>query len=96
MTQNVSAIQINNYGDSSVLKYTSISLPPPASNEVQIRHHYSGVNFADIYFRKGLYKLPSLPGILGLEGVGTIEAIGEKCCWLYSWTTSSLCRFTKW
>lgn len=71
------AIFIHGYGDTSVLKYTEFELSFPAMHEVQIRHSYSGVNFADIYFCNGLYKLPAMPGILGIEGVGVIEALGE-------------------
>ena len=70
-------ICINGYGDTSILEYTEIELASPAPNEVQIRHCYSGVNYADVYFRNGLYKLPMLPAILGIEGVGIIEALGE-------------------
>jgi len=36
----------------------------------------SGVNFIDIYHRMGLYKLP-LPAVLGTEGAGTVEAVGD-------------------
>ena len=72
------ATYINSYGDTSVLEYSEIKLDPPKPNEVQIRQHYSGVNYADIYFRQGIYKFPALPGILGIEGMGTIEALGDE------------------
>ena len=36
----------------------------------------SGVNFIDTYQRTGLYKIP-LPAVLGMEGAGTVEALGE-------------------
>ncbi|MHB1238571.1 MAG: quinone oxidoreductase family protein [Gallionella sp.] len=48
----------------------------PGPGEVRIRHEAIGVNFLDIYHRTGLYPLP-LPAILGVEGAGLIEAVGE-------------------
>ncbi len=60
MQQNIPAITVNRYGDSSVLEYSTVPLSAPAGNEIQVRIFYSGVNYADIYFRKGLYKLPNM------------------------------------
>lgn len=51
-------------------------LAPPAAREVRVRHHAIGVNFIDIYYRTGLYPLP-LPGVLGVEGAGVVEAVGD-------------------
>lgn len=51
-------------------------LAPPAAGEVRVRHHAIGVNFIDIYYRTGLYPLP-LPGVLGVEGAGVVEAVGD-------------------
>jgi len=48
----------------------------PGPGEVRIRHEAIGVNFIDIYHRIGLYPLPALPAVLGVEGAGTIEAVG--------------------
>lgn len=48
----------------------------PGATEVRIRHHAIGVNFIDIYQRQGLYPLP-LPAVLGVEGAGIVEAVGE-------------------
>jgi len=41
-----------------------------------VRHEAIGVNFIDVYFRTGLYKIPSLPAVLGQEGAGVVTAIG--------------------
>src|SRR5262249_50333262 len=49
--------------------------PSPAKGEVLVRVEAAGVNFIDVYFRKGSYKLP-LPAILGVEGAGIVEATG--------------------
>jgi NADPH2:quinone reductase len=42
-----------------------------------VRHEAIGLNFIDVYQRTGLYPLPSLPAILGLEAAGVVEAVGE-------------------
>lgn len=48
----------------------------PGPGEIRLRHDGIGVNFIDIYHRMGLYPLP-LPAVLGVEGAGTVEAVGE-------------------
>jgi len=50
--------------------------PTPAAGEAVVRLSAAGVNYIDIYFRTGLYKAP-LPIPLGLEGAGTVTAVGE-------------------
>lgn len=71
------AIRIHRYGDPSVLSWESVPLPPPGPGEAQIRHAAVGLNFIDVYHRTGLYPIGELPGGLGLEGAGTVEAVGE-------------------
>ena len=51
--------------------------PEPGRGEVRIRHHAIGVNFVDVYQRRGLYALPSYPAVLGAEAAGMVEAVGE-------------------
>ncbi len=77
MTLSTNAIQFSEYGGSDVLSFRQIDLVPPGKGEIQIRHHAIGVNYIDIYHRKGVFapKLP-LPGSLGVEGVGEIIAVG--------------------
>lgn len=48
----------------------------PAAGEIRLRHRAIGVNFIDIYHRGGLYPLP-LPAVLGVEGAGVVEAVGD-------------------
>jgi NADPH2:quinone reductase len=48
----------------------------PAPGEIRIRHDAIGMNFLDIYHRKGLYALPAYPAVLGVEGAGVVEAVG--------------------
>lgn len=51
-------------------------LPAPGFGQIQLRHTAIGLNFIDIYQRKGLYPL-ELPTILGSEAAGAVEAVGE-------------------
>ncbi len=62
-------------GEADVLRETEFPLFPPGPGEVLLRHTVVGVNFVDIYHRRGLYPLP-LPSGLGLEAVGVIEEVG--------------------
>ena len=48
----------------------------PGPGEIRLRHHAIGVNFVDVYFRRGLYAL-SPSAELGVEGAGLVEAIGD-------------------
>jgi len=69
------AIQITEHGGPEVMRWTDLPTPSPAKGEVLVRVEAAGVNFIDVYFRKGSYKTP-LPAILGVEGAGTVEATG--------------------
>lgn len=70
------AIRIRKTGGPEVLRWEKVAVPPPASGEVTVRQAAVGLNFIDIYHRTGLYPLP-LPSGLGMEGAGTVEAVGE-------------------
>jgi len=55
-------------------------MPMPAyqDQEVLIKVAYSGLNFADVMARKGMYKeAPPMPCVLGYDVSGTVEAIGK-------------------
>jgi NADPH2:quinone reductase len=49
----------------------------PGPGEIRARHEAIGVNFLDTYHRTGLYPLPRMPWVLGVEGAGVVEAVGE-------------------
>jgi len=69
------AVRVHHYGDADVLQYEEVPLPEPGEGEVRVRVEAAGVNFIDIYHRKGLYPV-SLPFIPGVEAAGTVEATG--------------------
>ncbi len=66
------------FGSPDVLEQHVIEISPPSNGEIQIQHLAIGVNYIDIYHRKGIFSAPlDLPSGLGVEGVGIITAIGE-------------------
>lgn len=70
------AVYIEQPGGPEALIHGERPQPTPAAGDVLVRVGFAGVNFIDTYHRSGLYKLP-LPAILGSEGAGTVEAVGE-------------------
>jgi NADPH2:quinone reductase len=70
------SIAMTGPGDVDVLKPRRLDLAEPAIGEVRLRHTAIGVNFVDIYQRTGLYPVPALPAVLGVEGAGVVEAVG--------------------
>ncbi|MCK4848621.1 MAG: NADPH:quinone oxidoreductase family protein [Candidatus Heimdallarchaeota archaeon] len=74
------AILLDKIGRSDVLQVKNVPKPDiTTSNELLINLKYSGINFAEILARRGLYKwVPSRTGfILGMEGAGIVEEIGS-------------------
>ncbi|HEX7599941.1 MAG TPA: quinone oxidoreductase [Polyangia bacterium] len=69
------AIRIHNTGGPEVMSWEEVRLGTPGPGLALVRHRYVGVNFIDVYHRKGMYKLP-LPTGLGSEAAGVVEAVG--------------------
>ncbi|MGA7832014.1 MAG: quinone oxidoreductase [Terracidiphilus sp.] len=69
------AIQIHETGGPEVLKLADLPIPQPGPGQVLIRVEAAGVNFIEIYFRKGTYKA-ALPFTPGSEAAGTVEKLG--------------------
>ncbi len=70
------AIQIHSTGGPEVLQVADdLSIPEPGPGQVLIRIEATGVNFIEIYFRKGIYKA-ALPMTPGSEAAGTVEELG--------------------
>jgi NADPH:quinone reductase len=70
------AIRIHAHGGPEVLSWDEIEVGPPGPNEVHIKQRACGLNFIDTYHRSGLYKLASLPAVIGMEGAGDVTAVG--------------------
>ena len=71
------AIRIHQTGGPEVLTWEPIEVYSPGPGEALIRQTASGLNYIDVYHRSGLYPVPGIPAIIGSEGVGVVEAIGE-------------------
>jgi NADPH2:quinone reductase len=71
------AVMIENTGGPEVLRWVDYDPGQPKAGEVLVRHEAVGLNFIDVYHRTGLYPLPALPAIPGMEGAGVVEGIGE-------------------
>ena len=71
------AIRIYETGGPEVLRWEDDDPGKPEAGEALVRHEAVGLNFIDVYHRTGLYPLPSLPAIPGLEGAGIVEEIGD-------------------
>ena len=71
------AIRIHEHGDPEVLKWEDVEVGEPGPGEVFVRHTAIGLNFVDTYHRTGQMKHPvTFPMILGVQGVGVVEATG--------------------
>ncbi len=57
------------------LALQDLPVPEPAPGQAVVQLDASGVNFIDVYFRKGLYPAPERPMPLGMEGAGTVTAV---------------------
>ncbi|BBU30798.1 quinone oxidoreductase [Burkholderia sp. THE68] len=70
------AIRFHETGGPEVLRWEEVAVGTPGPGQVRLRHEAVGLNFADTYFRSGLYPVP-LPAGMGVEAAGVVEAIGE-------------------
>jgi NADPH:quinone reductase-like Zn-dependent oxidoreductase len=72
----VRAVRIHEDGGPEVLVLEDVPDPEPAAGEVLVRLHASALNHLDVWIRKGLPSVPK-PRILGADGAGVVEALGE-------------------
>lgn len=72
----IKAIVMHETGGPEVLRWEDFEPGDPGQGEVRIRHEAVGLNFIDVYHRTGLYPLPELPAVPGMEGAGVVEAVG--------------------
>jgi NADPH2:quinone reductase len=69
------AIRFHETGGPEVLRYEEVEVGDPGPGQVRLRHEAIGLNFADTYFRSGLYPVP-MPAGMGVEAAGIVEAVG--------------------
>ena len=70
------AVYIEQTGGPEVLRCGDRPVPEPGQGHVLVKLAASGVNFTDLNQRSGVNKIP-LPAVLGAEGAGTVERVGE-------------------
>jgi NADPH2:quinone reductase len=70
------AVYVEQPGGVENLKYADIPKPSPGPDQALVKIVASGVNYIDVYFRKGVYPAPP-PIVLGSEGAGIVEAVGS-------------------
>jgi NADPH2:quinone reductase len=73
----IHAIKIHETGGPEVLSWEEYDPGAPGPGEVRIIHEAIGLNFIDVYHRTGLYPLPALPVVPGLEGAGRVDSVGS-------------------
>lgn len=70
------AIRVHQNGGPEALSYEDVPLPEPGPGEVRVKIEAAGLNFIDVYKRKGLYK-GSLPMTPGEEAAGVVDSVGS-------------------
>jgi NADPH2:quinone reductase len=70
------AIVVHELGGPEKLLFEAVPEPTPAAGQARVRQSAIGLNFVDVYYRTGLYQVPSLPFTPGQEGAGVVEAVG--------------------
>jgi NADPH2:quinone reductase len=70
------AIRIHAHGGPDVMQWEDVPTPEPGPAEALVHHTAVGLNYIDVYFRNGLYKIPVMPATLGMEAAGVVTAIG--------------------
>ncbi|WP_138494067.1 quinone oxidoreductase family protein [Paenibacillus pinistramenti] len=73
------ALVFEAFGGPEVLQFREVEDPVIGPNEILVRMQAIGLNFADVYRRRGNYHLAGNPPyILGYEGAGIVEKVGSS------------------
>ncbi|KAK6936289.1 hypothetical protein RJ641_033319, partial [Dillenia turbinata] len=72
----VKAIRVYELGGPEVLKWEDVEVGEPKEGEIRVQNKAIGLNFIDVYFRKGVYKAASMPFTPGREAAGVVTAVG--------------------
>jgi len=70
------AVRVHTTGGPEVLQYEDVPAPEPGAGQVVVKIAAAGVNFVDVYQRRGLYPVP-LPFTAGQEAAGTVTQVGS-------------------
>lgn len=72
------AVRIHRHGGPDALQYEPVDVDPPGPREVRLRQTVSGLNYLDVYFRRGDVGPDAFPLVMGTEGAGTIVEVGRE------------------
>lgn len=70
------AIRFDSIGGPEVLYLQDVEVAAPGPGQVRLQHKAVGLNYADTYFRSGIYPVP-LPSGVGVEAAGLVTAVGD-------------------
>lgn len=68
---------VREFGGPEAMLWEELPEPKPGPGQVLVKVHASGINFAETRMRAGTYSGIPLPFIMGMEGAGVVEALGE-------------------
>jgi NADPH2:quinone reductase len=71
------AVRIHNFGGPEAMRIEEVDIGSPGPGQVRLRQTAIGLNFIDVYYRTGLYSVPTMPATLGVEAAGVVDALGE-------------------
>ncbi len=71
------AVVATAFGGPEVLRYQAVQSASPGPGEVRIRQTAVGVNYIDVYVRKGLYRMIEPPAAIGMEAAGVVLDVGD-------------------
>src|SRR5229473_3429892 len=74
MSTTVTAARIYEYGEPDVFRFETMDVPDPVGHEVLVRNTVIGLNFVDIYYRRGTLPVPEFPAIIGDEASGVVAS----------------------
>ncbi|MEU3980499.1 quinone oxidoreductase [Streptomyces sp. NPDC026672] len=77
MSETAREIRINRFGPPEVLELTASTRPAPGPGQALVEVHAIGVNYMDVSTRQGFNPTLTLPATLGVEGSGTVKALGD-------------------
>ena len=71
-------VALRRYGGPEVLALRRARIPAPAAGEARIRQTAVGVNFIDVYCRRGSFDLVPPGGVIGMEAAGVVDSVGPN------------------
>ncbi|OES45195.1 zinc-binding dehydrogenase [Domibacillus iocasae] len=71
------AILLKETGGPDMAKYTEVEKPVPSIGEIVVKLKNASLNRRDVFITYGMYPSIKLPSILGADGAGVVESVGD-------------------